>query len=128
MSSLKLEPFAVLFWLLRIARAHTEVGEGGGGNISVDMYFFILLYNANFMDKLKFKERKKFIDRKFFFILQNHPTFHSEERLVNLVRGRECSGWSICINYGPDLNVGAPQMTAVNQNRNKGPEVTSPRY
>ena len=25
-----------------------------------------------------------------FFNLQNHPTFHSEERLVNLVRGREC--------------------------------------
>ena len=26
-----------------------------------------------------------------FFNLQNHPTFHSEERLVNLVRRRECS-------------------------------------
>ena len=26
---------------------------------------------------------------KFVFNLQNHPTVHSEERLVNLVRGRE---------------------------------------
>ena len=25
-----------------------------------------------------------------FYNLQNHPTVHSEERLVNLVRGREC--------------------------------------
>ena len=31
-----------------------------------------------------------------FFILQNHPTFHSVERLVNLVRGRECfTVWKI---------------------------------
>ena len=26
----------------------------------------------------------------FFFNLQNSPTFHSEERLVNLARGRVC--------------------------------------
>ena len=25
-----------------------------------------------------------------FFNLQNHPAFHSEESMVNLVRGREC--------------------------------------
>ena len=31
-----------------------------------------------------------FIDCKNFLILQNHPTFHPEERLVSLVRGREC--------------------------------------
>ena len=35
-----------------------------------------------------------------FFNLQNHPTFHSEERLVNLVRGRECFvGLSILLVY-----------------------------
>ena len=35
-----------------------------------------------------------------FFSLQNHPTFHSEEQLVNLARGRECfvaNCWSIYI-------------------------------
>ena len=34
---------------------------------------------------------------KFFLNLQNHPTFHSVERLVNLVRGRRVLCWSIYI-------------------------------
>ena len=37
----------------------------------------------------------------FCFNLQNHPTFHSEERLVNLLRGGECFvGLSILLVYG----------------------------
>ena len=42
-----------------------------------------------------------FIDCTNFFNLQNHPTFHPEERLVRLVRGRECfNGLSILFLYG----------------------------
>ena len=33
--------------------------------------------------------KKKKIDLQIFLNLQNHPTFHSEKRLVNLERGRE---------------------------------------
>ena len=58
---------------------------------------FVLLYNTNFMNKLKFndilktKNDKQFIDCTvhIFFNLQNHPTLHSEERLVNLEKERE---------------------------------------
>ena len=42
-----------------------------GGNISVNLSLFLLLYRRNM------------------YKLQNHPTFHSEKRLVNLERGRE---------------------------------------
>ena len=49
-SSLKLEAY---FWLS--ARAHISVGLGRrGGNISVDLSLFVLLYNTNFMTNLKF--------------------------------------------------------------------------
>ena len=56
-SSLHLKPFADLFSALGIARAHILVDLGRrGGNISVDLSLFVLLYNANAMSKLKFKD------------------------------------------------------------------------
>ena len=46
------------------------------------------------MSKLKFnilktKNKKEFIDCTHFFNLPNHPTFHSEERLVNFAEEEE---------------------------------------
>ena len=39
-----------------------------------------------------------------FYNLQNHPIFHSEERLVNLARRRECLvGLSILLVYAQDI-------------------------
>ena len=40
------------------------------------------------MNKPKFKDSLQTV--KFFYNLQNRHTFHSEDRLVNLERGREC--------------------------------------
>ena len=68
-----------------------------GENISVDFSLFVLLYtvirtsctNLNWMiffSKLKTKIFHWLY--KNFYHPQNHPTFHSEERLVNLVRGK----------------------------------------
>ena len=68
-----------------------------GGYISVDWPVFVLLYNTNFKNKLKFnyfcinlKTKNNSLTAQFVFNLQNHPTFKTEERLVNLVGGREC--------------------------------------
>ena len=99
-SSLKLEPFAD-----RFARAHLSVGVCRRiGNVSLDLSLIDFLYNTNFMNKLKFKKKFKLKTKnisssvQFFFNLQNHPTFHSEQRLVNLERGRECfDGLSILL-------------------------------
>ena len=50
-SSLKFERFADLFLALGIALAHTVYIYGGlrirGGNISVDLSLFVLLYSIN---------------------------------------------------------------------------------
>ena len=36
---------------------YSKVDSGGrGGNISVDMFWFVLLFNTNFMNKLKFND------------------------------------------------------------------------
>ena len=35
-------------------------------------------------------QKSNFLNVHIFYNLQNHPIFHSEERLVNFVRGREC--------------------------------------
>ena len=55
------------------------------------------------MKKLKFNDNKlKMFSPtvKISFNLQNHPTFYSEERLVNYVRRRECfDGLSILLVY-----------------------------
>ena len=49
--------------------------------------------------KLKTKNNSLYVQM--FTILQNHTTFHSEERLVNFVKGRECFvGLSILLIYG----------------------------
>ena len=72
--------------------------------VSVDLSLFVLLYITNFMSNLKFKDFLKTknisLTIRFFFILQNHPIFYLTERLVNLVRGRECfAGLSILFIY-----------------------------
>ena len=57
---------------------------------------FTVLYNTNFMFRLKFNIFSLYLKQKYSLTvqivcnLQRHPTFHSEERLVNLLRGREC--------------------------------------
>ena len=40
--------------------------------------------------KTKNNKQNNLLTVDIFFNLQNHPAFHSEERLVNLVRGKEC--------------------------------------
>ena len=55
------------------------------------------------MNYKKNLKQKLFINCLNFFNLQNHLTFNSEERLVNLLRGRECFvGLSVLIFYNPD--------------------------
>ena len=58
------------------------------------------------MNKFKFNDLKKtknknnWLTIQIFFNLQNHPIFHSKEKLVNIVRGRECFvGLSILLVY-----------------------------
>ena len=49
-----------------------------------------------------------------FFSLQNHLTSHSEERLINLTRGRECFvGLSILLVYGEDINTSESLISSV---------------
>ena len=65
-------------------------------HISVDLSLLGLLNNTNFINNLKFndflktKNQNNSLTVQIFINLQNHPTFHSEERLVILVSGREC--------------------------------------
>ena len=58
------------------------------------------------MIKIKLKSKNNPLTVQLFYDLQNHPTFHSKERLVNLVRLRECFvGLPILLVYcaGPTL-------------------------
>ena len=65
------------------------------------MSLIVLFYDTNFMNTLKLCD---FFKTSIFYILLNHPTFHSEERLVNLVKGRECFvGLSILLVYGEKI-------------------------
>ena len=84
--------------------------EEGWTYISVDLFLFVLVYNTNFMNKHKFNDFDKKIKKKnylmtvHFSYLQNHPTFNSEEQLINLERGREWFvGLPILFVYAPDL-------------------------
>ena len=52
------------------------------------MSLIVLLHLKDFFVKLKTKNNLLTVH--IFFNLQNHPTFQTEERLVNLVNGREC--------------------------------------
>ena len=77
-----MEPVADLFWLSaldvrRYVCIYCKLVLVEGGNIYLELSLFVLLYNTNFMNFM-------------FFNLQNHPTFHSQKWLVNLVREREC--------------------------------------
>ena len=55
--------------------------------ISVNLSLFVYL---NFMNKLKFNVKKlnNTLTVQIFYNVQNHQTFNSEERLVNLANGR----------------------------------------
>ena len=56
-SSSKFELFADLFFTLGIVCAHIQGSlRRRGGNIYVDLSLFVLLYNTNFMNKLKFND------------------------------------------------------------------------
>ena len=55
-----------------------------GGNIFVDFSLFIYLSNTKFMKKFKFDVKKYNIDPQNNCNLQNHHTFHPEEKMVNL--------------------------------------------
>ena len=66
-------------------------------NISVDLSLFVLIHNINYkltnFNSIIFKKictENNSLTVQIFSNLQSHPYFHSEERLVNLVRGREC--------------------------------------
>ena len=57
------------------------------------LYYFIIQTsrtNLNSMIFNKFKSKNKSLTVQIFYNLLNHPTFHSEERLINLVRERKC--------------------------------------
>ena len=60
--------------------------------MSVDLSLFTLLYNTNFTNKLKFndffklKTKNNTLTIQTFYNPENQPTFHSEERLVNLAK------------------------------------------
>ena len=64
-----------------------------GGNISVD--FLLLLYETKFLNKFQYDDFLKLIKKitaltvQIHYNLQNHPTSHLVERLVNLKRRRE---------------------------------------
>ena len=87
-----MEPFADLFWLSALL-VRTYIGLR---RIAGNLFLYVLLYNTNLLNKLKFNTFfKKLLTNnsltvQLFFIVQNYPTVHSEERLANLVRGREC--------------------------------------
>ena len=60
----------------------------------MDSSLFVLLQNTKFMNKFTFNdfsiEMKKIVVYKFTtYNLQNYPTFHLVEKLVNSVRRRE---------------------------------------
>ena len=64
--------------------------------IFVDLSLFVLHYNTNFMNKLEFNVKKKKFKPinntlivQIFYNLQNHPTIHTEERLVIPAKGRQ---------------------------------------
>ena len=111
------------FLALDIARAYMyeysiSVGlRRRSRNISVDLSLFVLLYNTDFMNKLKFNDFLKL--KKIFFNLRNHPTFNSEKRLVNLKRGRECSvGLSMLLVYMPLPEPKSQSLTREKSERN----------
>ena len=67
---------------------HKLVLRSRGGNNSVDLSLFVLLYNTNLINKLKFniyketKTKNYSLTVQIFINLENHPTFHSEERSI----------------------------------------------
>ena len=57
-------------------------------SLDLSLICFTLQYKIHKQKKLKSKNNSLIV--RIFFNLQNYPTFHSEERLVILERGREC--------------------------------------
>ena len=87
----KFEPFADLFWLFSL-HMHSWFREEGWKyfcRFSLLLYFKIQTSWTNLNSRIYLK--LKIINWLYtFFNLQNHPTLHPEERLVNLERGRGC--------------------------------------
>ena len=71
-------PRAVVFFKIGTFCRHSLAP---GENIFVDLSLFVLVFNTNLTNNLKFNDK--------FTKLQSNPTFHSEERLVSLAIGRE---------------------------------------
>ena len=82
-----------------------------GGIISIDLSLLVSLHNNKLHKQTsiqwfkKLKTTNNLLTLQIFFNLQNHPTFHSKERLVNFERVRDCLvGLSILLVYeGPFL-------------------------
>ena len=74
-----------------------------GGEVEIFLKILLCLFSfiiQNSMILLKTKTKNNSLKLQFFSNLQNHPTFTSEERLVNLQRGRECFvGLSVLLVY-----------------------------
>ena len=110
---LKIGTFSDLSWITALHNDKVVYMEEG--------CLFVLLNNINFMNfmnNLEFSKKKLAKNLKNFFNLQIHPNFRSEERLDNLVRGREsfvglsillvydlckCSNMSTCPGSGDQL-------------------------
>ena len=84
--------------------------EVKGVTISVDLsyslFYFLIQTSWTNLNSMIFQIKKKIIhwlSVQTFFNLQSHPTFHSEERLANIARGRECIvGLSKILAYGTE--------------------------
>ena len=71
---------------------------------TIAVVLLVLLYNTNFMNIIKFddfskiKNKNKSLIVQIFYNLKNHPSFHSEERLVNgqlISKRKRVLCWSI---------------------------------
>ena len=90
------------FFTLGIAGAHVSDGlRRRGGNISVDLSLFALLYNTNVKNKLKFNDQNNYLQNnsltaKTIFNLQNHP-FLLRGKVGQPFKRKRVLCWSIYI-------------------------------
>ena len=84
---------------LGIACAHLLGGLGRrGGNISVDLSLVVLLYNTNFLNKLKFNDFLKLKTENNSLIVQIFFNIHSPPTFRSLSKRKRGLCWSIYIN------------------------------
>ena len=78
--------------------AHLKGGlRGRGGHIFVDLSLYVLLYNTNFKNKLKFYDNKNSLTVHIFFNLQNQPHFPPQGKVSQLRKRKSVLCWSIYI-------------------------------